>query len=728
MARRKRREGQALHKVLGVSALFSTAYGNVGSSIYYALGVVAAAALGLTPLVFVLTGLLFVATAWSYSEATAAMPEAGGASSFARRASNEFVSFGIGWSQMLVYTATIAISALFVPQYLSIFWPILKNPPYNIIGGAITIAVLVAINIVGIKEAARLNVVLAMLDLGTQVLIMIIALVLLLEPKILLDQIQWGIAPTWERFLYGLAIGTIAYTGIETVSNMAEEAESPGKDVPRSINFVIVAVLVVYIGMPLAALSSMNVGYNELVVNPATGQTVPVEVVPGTPEGTWVLGSDPTATVYVPVEQKPDGTWVIPQQDPTGPVQAIAGELVTQLHGTQLGSNYEQDPVLGMVGFLPDNVAWLRWILGPWVGVLAATILFIATNAGIIGVSRLAYSLGQHRQLPRALGRVHPTRLTPFIAISVFGALAVILILPGQVTLLADVYAFGSMISFTAAHISVIVLRFREPELERPFRAPLNVRVRGVPVPLTAVIGAICTFSVWCIIVYYQPVGRLIGFAWMGVGLVAYVIFRKVSGYSLTKTVKSPMLPASLQEDVVYDQLLVPVRDSRVSEEMMVLACQLATERKASIDVLYVIEVPINLPIDASLREEHERARQVLERAGHAADQFKIKTTPVIVTARSAGRAIVEEAIARRSEVIILGSQGKRRIADKVFGRTIDYVLDHLPCEAIINVIPRELLSEGAARDAGADGASAAVTTSVSPGARRHGQLGEPDD
>ena len=727
MARRKRREGQALHKVLGVSALFSTAYGNVGSSIYYALGVVAAAALGLTPLVFVLTGLLFVATAWSYSEATAAMPEAGGASSFARRAFNEFVSFGIGWSQMLVYTATIAISALFVPQYLSIFWPILKNPPYNIIGGAITIAVLVVINIVGIKEAARLNVVLAMLDLGTQVLIMIIALVLLLEPKILLDQIQWGIAPTWERFLYGLAIGTIAYTGIETVSNMAEEAASPGKDVPRSINFVIVAVLVVYIGMPLAALSSMNVGYNEVVVNPATGRTQPVEVIPGTPEGTWVLRSDPTATVYVPVRQNKDGTWVIPQQDPTGPVQTIAGELVTQLHGTQLGSNYEQDPVLGMVRFLPDNVAWLRWVLGPWVGVLAATILFIATNAGIIGVSRLAYSLGQHRQLPRALGRVHPTRLTPFIAISVFGAVAVILILPGQVTLLADVYAFGSMISFTAAHISVIVLRFREPELERPFRAPLNVRVRGVRVPLTAVIGAICTFSVWCIIVYYQPVGRLIGFAWMGVGLVAYVIFRKVSGYSLTRTVKSPTLPASLQEDVVYDQLLVPVRDSRVSEEMMVLACQLATERKASIDVLYVIEVPINLPIDASLPDEHERARQVLERAGHAADQFKIKTTPVVVTARSAGRAIVEEAIARRSEVIILGSQGKRRIADKVFGRTIDYVLDHLPCEAIINVIPRELLPAGTSRDAGAHGAPAPAATAVGPSSVRGGQTAKPD-
>jgi len=675
-----------------VGALFSTAYGNVGSSIYYALGVVAAAALGLTPLVFVITGVLFIATAWSYSEATAAMPEAGGASSFTRRAFNEFASFGIGWAQMLTYTATIAISALFVPQYLSIFWPILKEPPYNVIGGAVTIMILVALNVFGIKEAAGLNVVLALLDLGTQVLIMVIALVLLLEPNILLSQIQWGIAPTWGQFLYGLAIGTVAYTGIETISNMAEEAQHPDRDVPRSINFVIIAVLVVYIGMPLAALSSMEVGFNQVVVD-KTGKTVPVEVVPGTPEGTFVLKSDPQATVYVPVEQLPNGTWIIPQQEPTGPVQAIAGELVTQLHGTQLGSNYQADPVLGMVRFLPDNVAWLRWVLGPWVGILASTILFIATNAGIIGVSRLAFSLGQHRQLPRVLGRVHPTRLTPYVAIIFFGIIAVILILPGEIPLLAELYAFGSMISFTAAHVSVIRLRRREPDLPRPFRAPLNVRVRGVPIPMTAVFGALGTFTVWCVILVYKPLSGFIGIAWVAVGIVAYVIFRKAHGYSLTKTVKTPDLPASLQDDVVYDQLLVPVRDTVVSEEMMVLACQLATERRSSIDALYVIEVPLNLPIDASLPEERERARQVLERAAQAADMFNVRLTPVIVTARSAGRAIVEEAIARRSEVIVLGSQGKRRIADKVFGRTIDYVLDNLPCEAIINVIPKHVVT-----------------------------------
>ena len=701
--------------MLGVGALFSTAYGNVGSSIYYALGVVAAAALGLTPLVFVITGVLFIATAWSYSEATAAMPEAGGASSFTRRAFNEFASFGIGWAQMLTYTATIAISALFVPQYLSVFWPILRDPPYSVIGGAITIIVLVVINIVGIKEAASLNVVLALLDLGTQVLIMIIALVLLLEPNILLSQIQWGIAPTWGQFLYGLAIGTVAYTGIETISNMAEEAASPARDVPRSINFVIVAVLVVYIGMPLAALSSMTVGYNEVAVDPATGKTVPVQVVPGEPEGTYRLKSDPGQIVYVPLETLADGTTVIKPQEPTGEVVVVDGQKVTRLYGTQLGSNYVEDPVLGMVRFLPDSVAWLRWILGPWVGILAATILFIATNAGIIGVSRLAFSLGQHRQLPRVLGRVHPTRLTPYVAIAVFGAIAVVLILPGEITFLAELYAFGSMISFTAAHVSVIRLRYREPDLERPFRAPLNVRIAGTAVPMTAVLGGMGTFAVWCVIMYYKPLSGIVGVAWVALGLVVYVVFRKAHGYSLTKTVKSPTLPATLQDDIVYDQLLVPVRDSRVSEEMMVLACQLATERNASIDALYVIEVPLNLPIDASLPEERERARKVLEQAAQAADQFKVKLTPVVVTARSAGRAIVEEAIARRSEVIVLGSQGKRRIADKVFGRTIDYVLDHLPCEAIINVIPREVLAAAAAGAAGADGEPVLATTSVLP-------------
>jgi basic amino acid/polyamine antiporter, APA family len=705
MARRKHREGEGLQKVLGVPALFSTAYGNVGSSIYYALGIVALSAMGATPIVFVITGLLFMTTAWTYAEATAAMPEAGGAASFARRAFNEFVSFGIGWGQMLVYTATIAISALFVPHYLSVFWPVLLNWPYNAIGGIITAVFLVAINVIGIKEAARLNIILALLDLATQVLIMVIALALLLAPRILIEQIHWGIAPTWRQFLYGIAIGTVAYTGIETVSNMAEEATNPGRDVPRAINLVIIVVLAVYIGMPLAGLSAMRVNYNEVPMDPATHLTVPQPVAPSEPDGTWALKSDPEATVYVPVEEV-DGTMVIPAQKPEGEVTIVDGVPTARLYGTQLGSNYQEDPVLGMVRFMPDSLAWLRAILVPWVGILAATILVIATNAGLIGVSRLTYSLGQHRQLPPILGRVHPKRLTPYVSIIVFGLIACVLMAPGSTGLLADLYVFGSMISFTAAHISVIMLRIREPDMERPWRTPLNFRLKGKLLPVTAILGAVGTFSVWLVIVAFQDTSRLIAFAWIGIGLVMYVVYRKAKGYSLTGAVAKVVMPETMKEDIDYDQILVPIVGSRVTDEMMVLACQLATEKRSAIDGLYVIEVPLNLPLDAKLVNERAKAERVLAAAALIARQFKVGFSPTIITARSAGRAIVEEAESRRSEVIIMGTMRKRRIADRAFGRTTDYVVDHAPCEVLLNIVPKGYPVEGSATPLGGSAAA----------------------
>src|SRR3954467_2358999 len=170
-----------LQRVLGVNALFATAYGNVGSSIYYALGLVASFALGLTPLVFVITGIFFFVTAATYAEATTMFPEAGGSSSFARRAFNEFWSFFAAWGQMLNYVVTVAISAFFVPHYLgSVFWSALRHSPGDIIAGAIIIAILAAINVVGVKESAGLNIGLALVDFLTQVLLVVVGGILVL--------------------------------------------------------------------------------------------------------------------------------------------------------------------------------------------------------------------------------------------------------------------------------------------------------------------------------------------------------------------------------------------------------------------------------------------------------------------------------------------------------------------------------------------------------------------
>src|SRR6202171_5043294 len=249
-----------LRRVLGTSALFSTAYGNVGSSIYYALGLVASYALGLTPIVFLITGAIFYLTAATYAEATAMYPEAGGSSSFARHAFNELWSFFAAWAQMLNYTITIAISAFFVPHYIGgLFWPALRHGPGDVLFGIGVVIVLSLINVVGVREAAGLNIVLAITDLATQLLLVAVGVFLVLSPHVLAQNVHLGVAPTWKSFLIAIPIGMIAYTGIETISNMAEEARDETKTVPLAIRSVVIAVFAIYAALPMVALSALPV-------------------------------------------------------------------------------------------------------------------------------------------------------------------------------------------------------------------------------------------------------------------------------------------------------------------------------------------------------------------------------------------------------------------------------------------------------------------------------------
>src|SRR5438552_2146836 len=259
LRRGRRRRAQRLERVLGTPALFATAYGNVGSSIYYALGLVAGIALGLTPLVFVISGLIFAATAATYAEGTVRYPEAGGSSSFARHAFNELVSFGAAWAQMLNYVITVAISVIFVPHYLSIFWEPLRTNPWDIIVGIVLTWLLVGINIVGIKEAASLNIFLAVIDFATQLLLVLLGFVLIFDAHVLTSNVHWGVAPTWSSFALAIPVAMIAYTGIETVSNLAEEARDPVRSIPSSIRWVAVAVFAIYFTLPLVALSALPV-------------------------------------------------------------------------------------------------------------------------------------------------------------------------------------------------------------------------------------------------------------------------------------------------------------------------------------------------------------------------------------------------------------------------------------------------------------------------------------
>src|SRR4051812_28559480 len=605
-----------LRRSVGVPGLFATAYGNVGSSIYYALGLVAAHALGLTPVVFMLAGGLFALTAKTYAEGAAMFPEAGGSSSFARHAFNEVASFIAGWALTLDYIITVAISAFFVPHYLGAFWPALNHNPGDIIGGIVVIALLAALNVRGLGESAKLNLVLAVVDLGTQILLVALGCVLVLNPSLLLHQVHLGTVPTWSELIFALSVAMVAYTGIETVSNMAEEARDPGRDVPKSVNLVLFAVLGVYAGMSVVALSALPV-----------------------------------------------------------------------VHGaTALGTKYANDPVLGVVSAFGLSGGLLH-VVRAYVGILAATILLIATNAGLIGISRLSWSLAEHRQLPEIFARLHPRFRTPWFTIVFFSFLAALLLLPGQTTLLGNLYSFGAMLSFTMAHVAVVALRVREPERERPYRMPWNVPIRGRSIPLTAVLGALGTFAAWVSVVALHGEARTVGIPWMMLGLTGYVLYRRRLGLDPRERARigRPERLVEFQE-LSYASALVPIFGTDVSARALRSAARLVGP-DAKVDAVYVLQVPPQLSLDAGLDEEEERGRSVLEAARLAGRRAGVDVRASVIRTRNPGKALVDEARRLRADLVYVDA-AHAPLTERALGPTISYLLAKRPCRIVVALDP----------------------------------------
>jgi APA family basic amino acid/polyamine antiporter len=612
---------QGLQRVLGVNALFSTAYGNVGSSIYYALGLVASFALGLTPIVFVIAGAIFYLTAATYSEATAMFPEAGGSSSFARHAFNEFWSFFAAWGQMLNYVITIAISAFFVPHYLGgLFWPALKTSPGDIFFGIGVIAVLSAINVLGVTEAAALNIGLAITDFSTQLLLVIVGGILVFSPQVLVDNVHLWYAPTVKNFLIAIPVAMIAYTGIETISNMAEEAKDEARTIPRAINRVVIAVFAIYAALPAVALSAL-------------------------------------------------------------PVRCVGQHCQTLLGLSEEKGGYAGDPVLGIVKQL--NLGPLQHAGEIYVGLLAATILFIATNAGIIGVSRLVYSMGLHRQVPDGLRRLHPHFHTPWIGIVVFGLVACVTLIPGQADFLGNMYAFGAMLSFTIAHLAVIRLRLTQPDRERPYRGPGVLHIAGRELPLFAVLGGIGTFLAFVTVTVLHAAVAAAGVGWLTVGVCVYILYRHHQGLDLTTTTKVAIPRPAIDTEAEYQSVLVAFDGRGYLPEVMATAARMAARRRRGIHVLVTIPVPASSPIDASLPEAEAAAQSMIEEAKVQVGR-RVSGHWEKVRAGQTARRIVDEAKEMRAAAIVMPMAR----TNSGFGRTLETVLRERPCRVIIEAPP----------------------------------------
>jgi APA family basic amino acid/polyamine antiporter len=480
--------------------------------------------------------------------------------------------------------------------------------------------VLVGVNVVGIREAATLNITLAVVDFATQLLLVLIGFVLILSPEILVENVELGTTPSWGSFLLAIPVGMIAYTGIETVSNLAEEARDPARNVPRAYLMTAVAVFAIFFTLPAVALSAL-------------------------------------------------------------PVRELDGERTTLLALPPEEGGYQNDPVLGVVDGLGLS-GLTHDVLTIYVGLLAATILFIATNAGVIGASRITYAMASYRQLPGVFRRVHPHFRTPWIALVVFaGIVSIATLLPGRVDFLGTMYSFGAMLSFTIAHVSVTVLRYRRPGDELLFRGRPNLRVRGVDWPVFALLGAAATGIAWLVVVVQTPETRYAGLGWLAAGFAAYALYRRRLGLGLSETVRAPAVVLGPSLVAEYRTIVVPVVRSPESEDALIAAGRLAADRGATIVALHVLEVPLERALHADLGALEDRAEALLDDTEALLEEYGVRVVTRLVRARSAARAIVDEAVARNAELIVVGAPRSGR---RLLGRTAERVLKLSPVRVLV--------------------------------------------
>jgi APA family basic amino acid/polyamine antiporter len=644
-----------LGRGLGQPALFAIVYTSVAAAIYFALGVVADHALGLTPAVFFVAALFFQLAAMTYVEGASLHPERAGSTVFARYAFNELVSFIAGWAILLDYIILIATTSFSATNYLVPFWDDLGSGAPEIIVALGIILYVAARNIRGFSKT-RVNRISALViaDIGIQVLLIVVGLATFFNWHELVDPIDLSAGkPEWHDVIFALGVATVVFTGLESAAGLSGEIRATRAQLKRLIGSATLVVMVVYVGIAVVAMTAFPVAGN------ATG----------------------------------------------------------------LSRFYLEAPVLGIAEKFPTP--WFADTMKYLVAIAATATLVACANSAMLGLSRLAYSLARNRQIPSALGRLHPTRSTPYVLITIAAVAAGALVLPEDLDFLVGIYAFGALLGLTIAHLSIIALRYKEPGARRFYSIPLSVKFRGGDLPLPAVVGAVLSAAAWVSVVVTHSGARYVGFGWMAFGLATYVVYRRTEGKSLLKRVQVPeeSLRGRTERDVLeFGSILVPLTGTPLDDDMIQTAGRLAgdeadpgLERQGStIEALWIFEVPMALPIDARLPDTQlQKAREALRRAKAVGEEYEgVEVATATVRARRAGAAIVDEARRRGVQAIVLAAEEPSRIRggallggrggplDNFVGDATKYVVSKAPCEVILTAPPAGDVPVTAARDA----------------------------
>jgi basic amino acid/polyamine antiporter, APA family len=339
----------------------------------------------------------------------------------------------------------------------------------------------------------------------------------------------------------------------------------------------------------------------------------------------------------------------------------------------------------------------------------------------MLGLSRLGYALAVNRQIPSLVGYLHPSRSTPVVVIGLGTVLAIALLLPADLDFLVGICAFGATIAFAIVAIGVIRLRWREPDRDRPYKMPLNLRLGRGELPLLAVLAALLSLAALGALLFYHGVSRWIGIGWMAFGVALYVYYRLSEDKPVFRRVTVPEKTLTRpRQEAEYGSILVPIRGLPLDDDIVQTAGRLATEENedlgeggAVIEALWVFEVPLSLPLDARVPEaELKRARRALARAKAVGEEYEgVEVATAVVRARRAGEAIVHEARRRGVEAIVLAAEekaqirggtllgGKAGLRDTFVGETTRHVVNKAPCRVILTAAPPQAPAEPASED-----------------------------
>lgn len=635
MARKRR---QQLVPSVDTRAVIGTLLANIAMGGFLVLGVTANDALAATPMLFIVAGIVFMLTLFTYLEGIAMLPQTGGASGFARLAFNEYVSFLAAWALVLDYIIIVGASAFFAVHYIGSIPGLvgITHRPWDAIFTVAAIMLVALANLRRLSLGATASVLIPAIALLAQIGVVVAGVVFVFDADLLAGTIELGVSPTWDQIGFALPVAMIGYIGLDVVANLSGELREPGSQLPRPAMYSALIAVVLFVALSIIGLSAFPVH------GLGTGQAF-----------------------------------------------------------TELGTTWVDRPVIGIVSQLPLP-DWAHSLVVSIIALTAGGVLFLAAQTGIAALGRLGYAMSLNRQMPSALGRLGRQAATPAWSVIVFSAISIVFVLlafalRSSALVLAQIYAFGSMFSITVAGAAVIRLRFLERGMERPYRAPLNVPIRGTHVSLASLAGVVLAGSMWVLVLATHDAARVLGITWMVVGTMLYIGYRITHGLHVTQRASVREASSVMITARTYDKILLAVRPERGrlwgagDAELAAIANKLLDDG-GEITTMLVHELPLTKPLDAPLGEIEQVTGERLSLLRRATAKFNVRMSSTVARSRAAGRAICQEAQRRDVDAVVLAMRLKRRGGDITFGKTVSYVLRHAPCDVVVMSFPVESL------------------------------------